>query len=45
MVKGLEGKMHAEWLRLLLEKTEGRCHGSLQLLTGSKATVLSSALW
>ena len=47
MVKSLEGKKYEEWQRPigLLSPEQGRPHGSLQLLTGSRGAALSSALW
>lgn len=42
IIKGLEVKMYEEWLRLLglfnLEETDGRPHGSLQLLQGMEGS-------
>lgn len=45
IIKGLEVKTYEEWLRLLglfnLEETDGRPHGSLQLLQGVEGQHLS----
>jgi len=42
--QGVWGVAEVPW-SVQSREAEGRPHGSLQLLTGSKATVLSSALW